>query len=100
MVGLVNGLQVGANTLVVKAGSDSATLKLTNHPITGPIVSGEHLKPFVCMTVESGLGEALDADCTAKTKTEYFYRTKDGKFNPLPSGAAPADLAETTTSDG
>ena len=65
LVGLVDGLKDGANTLVVKAGGESATLRLVNHPITGPIVSGEHLKPFVCQTVESGLGEPLDADCSA-----------------------------------
>jgi hypothetical protein len=102
LVGLVEGLQNGANTLVAKAGSESATLRLTNYPITGPIVSGEHLKPFICETAESGLGEPLDADCSAKTKFEYYYRTKDGKFNPLPNpaGPAPADLAQTTTSEG
>ncbi len=100
LVGLVDGLKDGANTLVVKAGGESATLRLVNHPITGPIVSGEHLKPFVCQTVESGLGEPLDADCSAKTKIEYFYRTADGKFNPLQAGAAPPDVVQTTTSDG
>lgn len=100
LTGLVGDLKSGANTLVVTSGHDTTKLQLVNHPITGPIVSGEHLTPFVCMTVESGLGEPLDADCSAKTKVEYFYRTKDGKFNPLPPGALPADLSQTTTSEG
>jgi len=99
--GLVDGLKLGPNTLTAKAGSQSATLQLVNHPITGPILSGEHLKPFVCKTEESGLGKPLDADCSAAEKIEYFYRTTDGKFNPLPDPAAkPADLAQTTTSEG
>jgi hypothetical protein len=100
MVGLVAGLRVGANTLVAKEGGHSATLELINHPITGPIVSGEHLKPFVCETEESGLGPALDADCSAATKIEYFYKTQTGKFLTMQEGSHPEDVAQTTTSDG
>ncbi|HYL73777.1 MAG TPA: DUF6351 family protein [Bryobacteraceae bacterium] len=105
LIGLVEELRNGSNTIVAKAGSQSATLQLTNHPITGPIVSGEHLKPFVCNTVESGLGAPLDADCSAATKIEYFYHpteTPDGTFKPLPDphGPRPANLVHTTTSEG
>jgi hypothetical protein len=105
LVGMVAGLHNGNNTLVAKAGSQSATLQLVNHPITGPILSGEHLKPFVCNTEESGLGKPLDADCTAGMKVEYFYRstsTAEGVFKPLdnPHGPRPADLVHTTTSEG
>jgi hypothetical protein len=114
LVGLVEGLTVGRNTIAAKAGSQSARLEVTNHPITGPILSGEHLKPFVCNTAQSGLGEPLDADCSANTKIEYFYKpsapaapaTGRGRgaaatFKPLnPSEPRPSDLAETTTSDG
>ncbi len=64
-IGLVDGLGVGRNTLTARSGSDTAELELTNFPITGPIVSGPHLKPFACGTAESGLGEPLDADCSA-----------------------------------
>jgi hypothetical protein len=103
-VGLVDGLRSGANTVTAKAGSENARLELTNHPITGPILSGEHLKPFVCMTEESGLGKPLDADCSATAKIEYFYRSNSdaGSFKPLPdsNGPRPADLAQTTTSSG
>jgi len=96
MVGLVAGLRLGANTLVAKQGGRTATLELVNHPITGPIVSGEHLKPFVCNTEESGLGPALDADCSAATKIEYFYKTQEGKF----VSTRPENVAQTTTSEG
>ncbi|HKA00622.1 MAG TPA: DUF6351 family protein [Candidatus Solibacter sp.] len=104
LTGLVDGLRDGRNSLVAKAGSSFATLELTNYPITGPIVSGEHLKPFTCLTVESGLGEPLDADCSARTKVEYFYRsnaTPEGSFKPITTPEArPSDLAQSTTSQG
>ena len=75
LVGLVDGLKVGRNTIVAKAGSQTARLEVTNYPITGPILSGDHITPFACNTVQSGLGEPLDADCSAKTKVEYFDRS-------------------------
>jgi hypothetical protein len=72
-----------------------------NHPITGPVFAGEHLTPFVCKTEESGLGKPLDADCSAATKVEYFYKPKEGAFKALTDPASrPEDLAQTTTSEG
>lgn len=105
VVGLVEGLKPGVNEIEAKVGSRSGTLQVVDHPITGPILSGEHLKPYVCMTEESGLGKPLDADCSAAAKVEYFYRsgsTPEGSFKPLadPAGPHPADLLETTTSTG
>ena len=79
-----------------------ASLKVTNYPITGPILSGPHLTPYECRTVESGLGEPLDADCSAKQKIEYFYRASNNTFKPLanPTGPRPTDMVNTTTNDG
>ena len=102
-IGLIEGLKPGANTL--KAGS--ASLTLTNHPISGPVFAGPHESPFYCMTdkfrlpaSKETLGAPLDADCSVKTRVDYVYRTKDGAFKPLSSGARPADVAETHISDG
>ena len=101
LVGLVTGLKLGANTITAKAGSQSAKLELNNHPITGPVFAGEHLTPFVCKTEESGLGKPLDAECTAATKVEFFYKPKEGAFKPLADPASrPADVITTTTSEG
>jgi hypothetical protein len=99
-----------------RRGSASARLPLTNYPITGPIVSGPHLTPFVCHTVQSGLGDPLDENCSATAKVEYFYRStlppppvaslqplaERAHFKPLTdlSGPPPTDLAQATTSDG
>ncbi|MEO6725565.1 MAG: DUF6351 family protein [Blastocatellia bacterium] len=99
--GVINGLNVGENTLLAKAAKAQASLKITNYPITGPILSGPHLTPYECRTVESGLGQPLDANCSAKQKIEYFYRASNNAFKPLADPAArPADLATTTTYDG
>ncbi len=88
--GLISGLVVGKNTLVARAGKAERTLVATNYPITGPILSGPHLTPYECRTAESGLGQPIDANCSAARKIEYFYRSTDNTFKPLndPAGAA------------
>ena len=114
LLGLVNGLNVGKNNLTARALDHhdkpylSDHLTLTNYPITGPIFSGPHEEPFYCMTQlfklpasTQTLGPALDANCSIATRVDYVYRTTGGVFKPLPSLAAyPADLAQTTTSEG
>ena len=103
LIGLVQGLRPGANTL--EAGT--ARLTVTNHPITGPVFSGPQEKPFVCETEKfklpdgATLGPALDANCSVKTVVTYVYKSADRKLKPLPSRASlPADVAYTTTSLG
>ena len=102
--GLVDGLLEGENSITVETSSGSAakgSLTVTNHPITGPILSGPHLDPYECRTEESGLGTPLDTDCSAERQIEYFYRTTDGTFESYdPAAPRPADLAMTTTYDG
>lgn len=111
--GLITGLTVGDNSLraaIKPLGkssgkpdkSGSASLALKNYPITGPILSGPHLTPYECRTVESGLGQPLDSNCSAAQKIEYFYRASNNTFKPLadPAGARPSDLINTTTIDG
>ena len=110
-VGFVTGLSLGRNTLTVEGpGSDlpSESLALTNHPITGPLFSGPHQRPFICETnrfvlpVTGGtLGPSLDADCSAATRVDYVYRSTSGNLKPLPDPMRhPADLARTTTTEG
>ncbi len=106
LVGLVDGLKLGANSLTAKARGDSKTLKLTNYPITGPIFSGPHESPYVCETVQSNLGPALDADCSVATRFDYFYRAKNPttgalSFKPLTDTTKyPTDLVQTTIYGG
>jgi hypothetical protein len=118
LVGRVAGLAVGSNVLEVSLdGKRVARADLVNHPITGPVFSGVHQKPFVCETEASGLGPALDADCSAKTTVQYLYKSTEPAAPPAagenrppllppgfkafdPGAPRPADLAETTTTDG
>jgi len=110
--GIVSGLDDGANWLQVRGPTGySVSQALVNHPITGPILSGPHMTPYECRTVESGLGEPLDANCSAPTKYEWFYKSTGPavgtgpsatQFKALadPKGVRPADLATATTIDG
>ncbi len=100
--GLVTGLNIGKNQLEARAGGKSAKLTVTDYPLTGPIFSGPHLTPYQCRTEQSGLGKAVDANCSAATKTAYYYRSTDGSatFKPWPTGARPTDIRNTTTIDG
>jgi hypothetical protein len=103
--GVISGLELGDNQLVATLDDAEYELTVVNYPITGPILSGPHMAPYECRTVESGLGEPLDADCSVATRVDYFYRTTDPEnpreqFKPLTVGTAPADLAMTTTIDG
>jgi hypothetical protein len=122
LLGLVTGLANGKN--VIKAGS--ASLDVTNYPITGPVFSGPWQQPFICQTNEfklpdgTTLGPPLDANCSAKTVVQYVYlpksaaadapepdvaaapaRREASKFKPLPSlTSLPDDVAMTTISTG
>lgn len=103
--GVVDGMAVGQNRLQASLKSPArgeAALNVTNYPITGPMLSGPHLKPFECSTERSGLGAPTDANCSAPRKIWYLYRTIGGQFKPLtsPAGPRPADLATTTTNEG
>lgn len=114
--GLVTGLVSGDNALEIRSngkgrGRPSATLELTNWPITGPIISGPHEVPFFCQThqfeVASGvlgetLGPPIDTDCSIATRVDYLYKSSDGTLKVLsdPSGPRPPDLIQTTTIEG
>jgi uncharacterized tannase-like protein DUF6351 len=108
--GVVGGMVPGDNTLRAeivpsdgsKARRIKASLTVNNHSITGPILSGPHLTPYECRTVESGLGQPLDSHCSAAQKIEYFYRASNNTFKALasPYGRRPSDLTNTTTIDG
>ena len=110
LLGLVTGLRLGDNTVVVveQGGTAASSLVLTNWPIEGPIFSGPHERPYICMTqlfdlpvTGWDLGPALDEHCSIATRVDYIYRTTANRFKPLPDPPVrPADLAHTTTNEG
>jgi Tannase-like family of unknown function (DUF6351) len=126
LVGLVDGLELGENELAVRHNRHSsalaqARLALTNHPTEGPMFSGPHQVPFVCKTLNAGLGEPIvdnqqglgyrvgpasnpvgwSKDCSAQTQVDYLYRNTAGSFVSLPAdGSRPANMSQTTLLDG
>jgi hypothetical protein len=100
--GKVEGLAPGKNRITGTAGKRQVRLDVVNHPITGPVFSGPHQKPFVCQTEAAGLGPPLDENCSANKQVTYWYKpAASGSFLPLdPSKPRPAGIAETVTSSG
>src|SRR5258706_432942 len=47
-MGLVTGLNNGDNMLTAQVPGAAAQIIITNHPITGPILSGPHITPYEC----------------------------------------------------
>ena len=123
LLGLVDELTVGDNTVVVEhAGTPISSMTATNYPATGPIFSGEHLEPYVCLedldldregqprrfAIGNGDvlgGSALDDDCSLETRVDYLYRPTDGEGEdafrgPVDPAQLPSDVAETITTSG
>lgn len=105
LTGLVSGLRNGQNTLAASTrhhSSPQARLAIRNFPSHGPLFAGPHQTPWICETEASGLGPSLDEHCTVPTIYEWFYRSTNGTFRPLPDQHPPYpdDLAQTTTIDG
>jgi hypothetical protein len=123
--GVVAGLKDGDNVLELhhKTRGKLSSLKLTNYPITGPIYSGPHQQPFVCMTTQGAVGKqplvepgvssgfpvfdsalskiGYSQNCAIETFVTYWYRTTGKAWKVLPSdGSTPADMAKTTMDDG
>lgn len=115
---LIDNLHNGENLLDVVAGEARTAMTLVNYPITGPVISGTHQNPYLCLSELTprndaprqfaiGNGEYLDTSlqdeaCTVATRTDYVYRSEGSPgFLPLPeSGVVPADAIETETSMG
>lgn len=112
LTGLVTGMRVGRNELEVdsrhKGSSSEAELRLTNYPVTGPMISGPHEFPYACTAQDfvpfagsAPLGPT-DANCHVERRVQYVYRRTSNTFAllPQPYSVLPADLAHTTTVTG
>jgi hypothetical protein len=101
-LGVVSGLAIGDNILTARApGFRGARIRITNHPIGGPVFSGEQIQPWLCTTQSNGLEPPADAQCNATTVYEFFYRPRGGSgFLPYDPANPPGDVAMTTTDQG
>jgi hypothetical protein len=108
---VVTGLVDGDNEFVAEGrghghSETRARLKITNHPIGGPVLLGSQTQPWICATPTavpasgntpasnaSGLTTfAVDAQCNIATEYYLFYRTKVSPCSgalPDPSPTAP-----------
>jgi hypothetical protein len=111
LLGLVSGLDLGDNEIELVVGPRhgrsrgrvAAKLEVTNHPITGPVLSGPHIPLYCSADGEPWNLGPVDEDCHVAAPTvSYVYRTTAGAFAPLadPEGERPGDLATTTTTAG
>lgn len=105
--GVVEDLVEGTNTLTASDGESELAQRLRAWPITGPMISGEHVPLLACSTEQHGLGAPIDDHCTAPTQVRWSYVTTDGDLTPLEDPAAaldparaPSDLATTSRRDG
>lgn len=116
---IIADLPLGASTISVSAGDSRSELAIVNYPITGPIFSGDHQRPYFCLSQLApdgegqprrfaiGNGEFLDdsvtdSDCSLPTRVDYVYHSSDtdAGFKPLLDlGTQPQDLAFTTTNE-
>jgi hypothetical protein len=108
--GVVTDLADGDNEFVAEArgrghGELQARLRITNHPIGGPVLLGSQTQPWICATPTptaasgntpatnaSGLTTfAVDAQCNIATEYKLFYRTTmTGCSTALPDPSPPA----------
>jgi hypothetical protein len=97
LLGVVDGLRAGRNTITAESRGRHATLRVTNHTRSGPVFSGPQQLPFFCQTEAFGLPPAQQPLCEVDTVVRYQYRTTGGQFKPLADPATrPADLATTS----
>jgi len=85
-VGLVDGMVDGANDVTATVdgptfGTRTASLPVTNHPITGPVFSGPHQELFTCRIHDlddydpagGTTPPVLDEDCSIDTYVRWYY---------------------------
>ncbi len=97
LLGLVTGLREGTNVLTASSGWQRDSLRVVDHPGSGPVFSGPQQVPFYCETTAYGLAPATQPLCGAPTVVGYVYKNTAGTFVPLADPAGrPADLAMAT----
>lgn len=68
LLGVVDGLNIGDNTLAVNLGN---SITVTNHPIGGPVFTGPHIQPWQCQ------GSAVDEFCNQAVEFSFLYRSTE-----------------------
>jgi Tannase-like family of unknown function (DUF6351) len=95
-IALLDGLRDGRNTLTAGLpGERRARLRITNHPLGGPVIDGPQIQPWKCRE------GASDSQCNREPKYEFSYKsTSGGGLRPYNPDNPPSDVATTTTDQG
>ena len=101
LVGLVDGLPPGESRITATAGGASASVTVVDHPLSGPMFSGEHLPLYACTTESFGLAASTPAaGCEAPTEVTWQVVDRAGRLRDLPDPTAPPPDAEIVEVDG
>jgi len=105
--GLVTGLAEGDNLLRARLPDGSGhEITIKNHPIGGPVFSGEQIQPWLCRTqLQTGttpaLGASVDEKCNAAAPiVELFYRSTGNQWVAYTPTTLPELIQPTTTDEG
>lgn len=92
LLGVVDGLNVGENTISANIGN---TITVVNYPSGGPVFTGPHIQPWVC---QDG---AADEDCNQPAEYSWWYKSTDPNKTSLQpyDPENPADDVKMTTTD-
>jgi hypothetical protein len=105
--GLVTGLVEGENLLRARLPDGSGhEITIKNHPIGGPVFSGEQIQTWLCRTQLQGgttpaLGASVDEKCNAAAPiVELFYRSTGNQWVAYTPTTLPELIQPTTTDEG
>ncbi|HEY3603803.1 MAG TPA: DUF6351 family protein [Sporichthyaceae bacterium] len=104
VTGLLEGMSVGDHILAAHASHlTGAYLTLTNHPISGPILTGPQPQPYFCTTSEYGLGAPQDDACDVPVRYDWYYMPADPHqitLQPYDPNHPANDVRSVTTDQG
>ncbi|MGJ8669377.1 MAG: DUF6351 family protein, partial [Oceanococcus sp.] len=95
LIGLIDGLQLGENSLSLGSGD---SVSIVNHPKGGPVFTGPQIQPWDCRNAD-----AVDEQCNQDVAYRWLYKSSDSSVPELQAydtESPPTDVANTTTDTG
>jgi hypothetical protein len=103
---VVTGLADGDNLLRARLPDGSGhQITLKNHPIGGPVFSGEQIQPWLCRTQNQtgttpALGASVDEKCNAAAPVVELFHRSGNSWLVYDPNTPPASVQTTTTDEG
>jgi hypothetical protein len=99
-IGLVTGLPEGSSTVEVRTPEGSGEIEVVDHPLNGPVFSGDRIPMTVCTTQNFGLTAAEPPECMADTVVTFGWVDGSGKLHTLADPSQVPAEAKTVEVDG